>query len=45
MERGLLGDAVEEIGEGLGCDNGGVTEVFEFLCSWSVLMLCRDLLG
>ena len=37
MERGLLGDAVEEVGEGLRCDDGGVAEVFEFLWNWLVL--------
>jgi hypothetical protein len=31
MEGGLLGKSLEEVGEGLGSDNGDVSEVFQFL--------------
>ncbi|KAH9833958.1 hypothetical protein Tdes44962_MAKER08714 [Teratosphaeria destructans] len=36
VQGGLFGDASEEVGEGLGGDDGGVAEVFEFLGGWSV---------
>jgi hypothetical protein len=31
MKGSLLGHALEEVGEGLGCDYTGVGEIFEFL--------------
>ena len=34
VESGLRWDLVEEVGEGLGGDYGGVAEVFEFLCTF-----------
>lgn len=42
MEGGLLGDALEELVEGLWCDHGGIAKEFEFLSTVSTCWRVKE---